>query len=146
MGQPLGLLQGPLLMGNQLLFKTKTSYSLKADGPLCGFTTLFGLTAQLWCGPQILLHYLFRTDVTLLGQIVCKYPYHATLGMEIHYKCICNEFASLGIKSCNFKSVFSAWSVQFLGDGDSHSCDKWWPVPWTKVRWTVKIEQILLPK
>ena len=32
-----GYLQGPLLMGNQLLFKTSN-----ADGPLCGFSTLPG--------------------------------------------------------------------------------------------------------
>ena len=31
-------------------------------------------------------HYFPETDVTVLGQIVCK-SLHTTLGMEIHYGC-----------------------------------------------------------
>ena len=31
-------------------------------------------------------HYLPGTDVTVLGQMVCKSPY-TPLGMQIHYRC-----------------------------------------------------------
>ena len=54
-----GYLQGPLLMGNQLLFKTSN-----ADGPLCGFSTLFFRNIA-FCQIGISEVYRIKPEVTL---------------------------------------------------------------------------------
>ena len=68
-------------------------------------------------------HYLSWTDVTVLGQMVCKSLY-TPLGMKILYRCIRNEFASRGMKIMNFGKMISCLPAQFLGVCDRHSCDK----------------------